>query len=523
MQKKFAESKNHFMFFMLFFLCSTLLVAGCGKEDHKASGQGEQTMDTDVVVVGSGATGLTAAIQARQLGLHVIVLEKNAWVGGTSAITEGYGGINSNFAEQKGFHYNVNEVFQAAENFHHWTNDSRLLKKYYEESGENANWLEGLGVKFGRIAKLGNNKFETWHTYEGGAQAFIHVLADTCHQLGGDILLETKGTELLLQDGKIAGIRAQQKNQRMIIHAPVVILATGGYADNPDMIRKLAKIDPATIADTGVPGRTGDGIQMALAIGASDRRLKGSLMVYGSAMKGVNKNANGKANPLYALARLPGMKVNQQGERFMDESLHFRDWGDAGNIQKQVGIAYMILSQRTIDQFRTSGVPGSASQTKMLQDPEFLPLFEKALTKENPHVFKAVSLAELAGKIGIDVNALQASVDRYNGFCQSGQDTDYGNKLLFPVNEGPYYAFKCETGIFSTFDGLEVTENAQVIDQNGRVIPGLYAGGSDAGGVNGESYEIGIVPGSQQGWAVASGRFAARDAFRYIKVEGEKQ
>jgi fumarate reductase flavoprotein subunit len=508
MLKGLMEGKN--VLTVAIVLTIAMLLPGCGGSDSKKM---SNTMSADVVVVGSGTTGLSAAIQAKQLGLTVMVIEKNAMVGGSSSQTEGYGGLNSNFAAKQGVSYNVRDVFFAAEEYHHWANDQALLLKLYETSGDSANWLESLGVKFSRLAKLGTNKFNTWHAYAGSGKQFIKTLADNCKKMGIDILLETRGTELIMKDGKVAGIKARQNSGgSLTINAPVVVLATGGYSDSPEMLKNVAKVDPETIVSKGVPGRDGDGIRMALAVGASDKRLKGTLMNFGPSVKGV-----GHTDPVNRLAQLPILFVNQQGNRYIDESVRMRDWGTSGNAQRQQGMVYSIMTKKTLDRLMREGVKGgSAGITKALTMPDFYDRFTKTMEKRKDSFFVADSLSELAEKLNIDKAQLQATVDRYNGFCQTGIDLDYGNKFLFPVDDGPYYGIKFGIGIYSTTDGLEVTTDAQVLDKAGKVIPGLYAGGSDAGGTNGESYDVSVVPGSQQGWAVNSGRYAAKDAARYL-------
>lgn len=498
-------------------LMATLLLQGCSGSGDNAKSNGEgnakgETMSTDVVVVGSGATGMSASIQAKQLGLDVIMLEKNGSLGGSSNSAEGYGGINTNFAKKQGIHYDVKKVFKEAQDFHHWATNPELLMKYYQSSGETGNWLESLGVKFDMLAPNGTNKFNTWHLYhrdQPTTNSLVASLSDNAKKLGVKIMLETRGKELIMKDGKVAGIKAEKSDGGTLsIKAPVVILATGGYANNPKMIEKYAKIDGDVVVDVGVPGRTGDGINMALKVGASDKRLKGTLMNFGAAMKG-----QPTYGPINMVGWMPLLKVNQEGFRFEDESVVERDWGTAGNAQKQQGYVYHIVTKDTLDGFIKNGFPTWTNKM-----PNFYDDLNKALEKNKDSVFKADTLEELADKMKIDKANLEATVNKWNEFAKTGVDKDFGlpAKYLYPVEKGPYYGFKFGLGIFATTDGLEVTPDAQVLDKKGKVIPGLYAGGGDAGGLNGETYDVNIVPGSQQGWAVNSGRFAAKDAKRYI-------
>lgn len=512
MNRRFVRNKLFSMITLIILILSTLLQGCSGVTNNEKSDTASKnkTMSTDVVVVGSGATGLSASVQAKQLGLNVILLEKNGTIGGTTNVAEGYGGINTNFAVKAGYQYNVKDIFNDAESFHHWANNPEILLKYYESSAETGNWLESLGVKFEGIMANGANKYNTWHFYEGLGKNVTQTLSDNAKKMGVKILLETRGKELIMKDGKVAGIKAQKSDGgNLTIKAPVVILATGGYAGNPDMVKKYAKVDPEQVVDAGVPGRTGDGINMALKVGASDTRLKGSLMVFGAYMKGLD--IYGAVN---SFGWVPVLRVNQDGKRFADESLSLIDWGTNGNILKQQRAIYQIVSKDTLDHYVNEGFPDWIGKM-----PNFYEELDKVMRNKKGRIFIADSLDELADKINVNKTQLKATVDQYNGYSKTGVDLQFGKnaEYLLPVENGPYYAFKYQTGYFATTDGLDVTTDAQVLDKKGKVIPGLYAGGGDAGGCNGETYDVSVVPGSQQGWAVNSGRFAAKHAAVYLK------
>lgn len=499
-------------------LLAALLLQGCS--DSKSTKSSEtsakgKTMSTEVVVVGSGSTGVSAAVQAKQLGLKVIMIEKNPGLGGTSAITEGYGGINTTMQAQQGIHYDPKDVLLKAEDYHHWFADANLLMKYYESSGETFSWLQSLGVKFTGLRNLGANKLNTWHLYDGGGKELTQTLADAAKKMGVKVLTDTRGKELIMKDGKVAGIKAiKSDGSTLTIKAPVVIMATGGYADNSDMLKKYAKVDPNNVIDAGIPGRTGDGINMALNVGASDKNLKGGLMAFGAMMKGAPYGGtlhNG-------IGRQPLLRVNQDGNRFVDESLLARDWGGYGAAHRQQRTVYQIVSKANLDSFVKDKFPRDMTPGGKI--PTFMDDLNKYMKKGNGHVFTANTIEELANKLHMDKTQLKTTVDQYNGYSKTGVDSQFGKdpQFLIPLGEsGPYYAFKLELGYYATTDGLAVTTDAQVLDKKGKVISGLYAGGGDAGGLNGESYDVSLVPGSQQGWAVNSGRFAAKDAAKYLK------
>lgn len=501
----------------VFAIFLAFVLVGCSQpttNNDKSVSKDVEVFEADVIVVGTGAAGLSASVQASVDGLKVIALEKNGFTGGSTNSAEGYGAINSNYAKEKGYNYDVREIYHAAQEFHHWQTDEALVWNTYIQSGDNANWLQEQGVNFATIAANGNNKYMTWHFYDGGESheavgtTFVNILTEKAKENGAEIHLNTTGKELIMEDGKIAGIKAVKDGKEVIYKAKVVILATGGYADNPEMLTKLAHMNGEEVADMGVAGRTGDGINMALEVGASTRRLKGTLAAYGPSMPMYSVYS-----PMNMVGWMPLLGVNRSGNRFGDESYILRDWGTAGAIQKQHGVSFKIVTESSLKDFEKNGFP-----TWMQQIEEFRETLEKELEANPEYIMKADTIEELAKKMGVDPVNLKQTVDHYNELVKSGKDTDFNKapEFLFPVEEGPFYAFKFLTGIFNTTDGLEITTNAEVLNTEGKVIPGLYATGSDAGGLNGETYEVSIVPGAQQSHAVNSARNAARSAKIYL-------
>lgn len=418
--------------------------------------------------------------------------------------------MNSDLQKSKGVAIDVNEAILRSQEYHHWISDYKIVKKYYEQSAQTINWLQSLGVKFADVLSMGPS-YTTWHMYEGGGSSMVKVLVEKAQSLGATLILDAPGTEILMKDGKVSGIKSQLKNSKtLIIHAPVVILATGGYAGNTEMIQKYAGVAPDNIVDSGIAGRDGDGINMALAVGASDRKLKGTLMVFGPIMRG-----DTFLSDLQNMACYQGfMQVNEDAQRFVDESLPGINFTSYGNARMQQNKVYEIFTEEDMQRLISEGNPLTQTQplTKLKEQ------MEKRAAQEPDRIFKADSVEALAEKTGLDKQALLNSVQVSNAACDLGKDEAFNKakEYLTPLKKGPFYAYRVDLGYFTTADGLEVNENAQVLDSAGQWIPGLYAGGSDAAGISGDSYDVGVAPGSQQGWAVNSGSFAAEDAALYL-------
>ncbi len=516
MFKKLAGRKQ-IAFVIIMLLLVIIMLPGCGsstKTDNSTDNAAGETMSTDVVVVGSGATGLSAAIQASQLGCGVILLEKNPTLGGTTSMAEGMAGINDEYAKSLGIPtYDLVEVLNKAEHYHHWKADPELLMRFYQNSADTIAWVQDLGVEFNIVQGMG---FKTHHTYEGMGKQFVKTMGTAAENLGVQIMTSTAGQELIMKDGKVAGIKAKAKDGSILtINAPVVILATGGYSTNTEMIKKYAGVDLEKIAYAGVPdSNNGDGINMALAVGASDKKLVGVIQYFGAFMDGDKFSSE-----LYNGMVQPMLRVNQDGKRFISESMNQMDPCMYGNAHVQQDAVYQIMTKADLDRFITQGAPSELpyyhANTPL---PDFLNQIDRIVKMDKGNVFVADSIDALADMIKVDKTTLKETIDRYNGYCETGKDLEFGKEAAFlsPIGDGPYYAFKLKCGYFCTNDGLEITPQAQVLDTNGQVIPGLYAGGNDTGGWCGDTYDIALIPGTTQGWAANSGRFAAEDAARYL-------
>ncbi|WP_020611120.1 FAD-dependent oxidoreductase [Sediminispirochaeta bajacaliforniensis] len=495
-----------------------LSLFSCSKAENVAT-LNNPDLHADVVVVGAGGAGLSAAIQARQLGLNVILLEKNGYPGGSTIMTEGMFAVGSHFQKEAGVKTSSRDILLSVEEYHHWIPDSTLLEKFFASSAETIDWLESLGVTFTGVSFMGDS-VQTWHLFKGKGEEYINSLHKAATKAGVNLMLETPGKELVMEEGKVKGIIAEKKDgTKLNIEAPVVILATGGYSDNPEMMRKYAGINPENAVQIGMPGRTGDGINMGIDVGADTSNL-GTVMYYGGNLKGVPYGTH-----LYtASAFQPTMVwVNQDGVRFADESIAGRNFSYSGNAIKGQDKVYSIMNKANLDYLVEKGcILGTGEYT--VTGTKLTDLYKEMneqLSKPDSGIFIADSLEKLATLIRVDKESLLTTMNNYNSYCEAGNDEEFdkASKFLVSMSEGPYYAFALEVGYFTTVGGLTVNKNAQVLDLDGNIIPGLYAAGSDAGGLYGDSYDVVYCAGSQQGWAVNSGRFAAKDAAIFLGKE----
>ncbi len=471
----------------------------------------EETWDADYVVVGSGICGLSSAVDAAERGLNVVLLEKNGFLGGTSSVAEMIFGVFTDMQKEAGFTEelgSVASIMKTTQEYHHYKTNALITRKFYEESSDNINWLNKQGVNFALVMGIGNS-YKTAHVYDGLGAKTIQTLGERAEALGVKVCKNTPGKELVMSDGKVTGIIADVEGKIVKINSKAVLLATGGYSDNAEMMKKYAHVDAAITKNAGVSGRDGDGIAMALAAGASEWKSMGAVMFFGAILKDDRFGTH-----LYSATSAPGFRFNEKGVRYADEVIDQVNFSHCGNIMAQQKASWGLYSKATLDDFVENGTQFGGGMYTLPGQPltDLYSEIEKNMSSEDPQVFYCETLEDVAKVAGVDYETLKDSVKKYDGYCETGVDEEFlkAAEYLIPVGEGPYYLFKQSLGYFTTSDGLYVNEFNQVLTADGNVIEGLFAGGSDAGGLQGDTYDVGICPGSQQGWGVQSGRVAAK-------------
>lgn len=472
---------------------------------------GDASEAADVVVLGSGGAGMAAAIQAAQEGLKVILLEKSGSTGGSSQCTEGVFGLNSKMQANEGYEYNIDQVLLDVMDFHHWRIDDALTRNYYELSGETIDWLQDLGIEFVMLMSLGG-KYVDWHVHANG-EKYMKSFAAAAESVGVDIRTGVSGKQLMMDDGKVSGIVADVGGEEVAIAAPVVVLATGGYSDSPELMEYFTGNNEAI--PLGMGGREGDGVLLGLSAGGSLGPIMGTIMYFG----GINKYDTFASTAYIGYVFEGVLWVNELGNRFVNEYFTMDCFSYLGNSILRQKKAYSIVPESYVETCMNEGcVIGSPARgipggSKL---PDMKDQFEQLLSHEDG-AWYAQTTEELAEKLGVPLENLQATIDQCNRDCDAGVDTLYGKdpSMLHKI-EPPFYAFEITAGYYTTVDGLLVDTDSRVLTEGGEAVPGLYAAGSDAAGTQGDTYDVQIAAGSQQGWAVNSGRLAAMHAKGYI-------
>jgi fumarate reductase flavoprotein subunit len=490
---------------------------GVRYEKSKGVNMGD-TLNTEVAVIGSGVSGLAAALTSAEGGAKVTVFEKQRSLGGTSNFFNGIFATESDMQRARFITYRRDEAFKNIMEYSHWRANPRLVRAIVNESAATITWLQREGVEF--IDAINNllDAPRTYHVVKGGGEAVVKALVMRNKEKEVNIVLATPVNKILRTGDSVDGILVEENGEETRVNAGVVIIASGGYANNKEWIKKYAGFDlDVNILPVGNVDKTGDGIRMAWEVGA-DKEGLGVLELF---RVGPTGPEFAMKSPIEYAVVQPDLWVDDRGERFCDESIGFYETsvGNASARQKG-GDTYSIFDSSTVRRLMEDGIdkshgldfPPGSRVLELARD------LARALENNSGEVFQAGSIRELADKIKVDPARLQATVDEYNGFCEKGHDDLFAKppKYLRPI-EGPnFYAVRARTIFLGTLGGIKINEKTEVMDKKEKAIPGLYAVGFDAGGMYGDSYCIRDASGLSSGFAINSGRIAGRNALKYL-------
>ncbi|MDO5531960.1 FAD-dependent oxidoreductase [Sutterella sp.] len=473
----------------------------------------DQTYESDIVVIGAGASGSAAAWAAAEKGLKVVTLEKSAMVGGTGKFSEGIFAVESQMQKDWNYGLTKDQAFTTIMNYGHWRGNAKMVRAFVNRSSDTIDWMIKNGVKFEKLFSNYPNGLYTWHIYEGRGAGWINNFIEKYKNAGQTLLLNTWGQKLITENGKVVGVEATNKNgDKITIRSKATIIATGGFFDNKEMREKYLRF--ANSDGLAQTGKTGDGIQMAWAVGGGKEGTEVQAS-YRPGPRGVSTT-----NHVSATAKQPHLWLTPKGERFCNEQIML-EWPFAGNALERIGgTMYVVYDQNTLDHMeKDSGIDLGVGvmvpvSTKLVN-------FEKewdAAVKAG-WAFKADTLDGLAKITGMDPAKLKKQVETYNASCAIRHDEEFAKdpKYMREVKTGPFYAIKSVASSLGTLGGIKANERFEVVTQEEDPIPGLYAAGNDVGGVYGDSYDL-LMAGSTVGFAVNSARIAVDSAEEYIKA-----
>lgn len=445
-------------------LLMALTAAGVKPEDIQAAEvvEGEkqdQELTCDVVVIGAGGAGLAAALSAKEKGANVLVLEKMSYAGGnTLKATGGMNAAETSVQKTLGIEDSVqtfiDDTMKGGKNL----NNPELVKKMAENSAAAIDWLASIGAPLPEVSFSGGATNKRIHRPEGGAAVgpyLVEKLHAQLEKVGIPLMLDTKASHILVENGKVVGVEAEQSGAKVTVHAKAVVLATGGFGANLAMCEQY---NPALkgFVTTNAPCATGDGLVMAEEVGASltdIEQIQIHPTVHQATSIMITESVRGGGAIL----------VNKGGERFFNE-MSTRDKVSAAVIAQEGSLAYLVFDQ---------------------QQRENLSAIEKYVT--NGLTVQADSVEELAKLIGCAPETLKKTVDTWNEAVKAKKDEAFGRDTGMDVSleKGPFYAIEIAPGIHHTMGGVTINTMAQVLNKDGAAIEGFYAAGEVTGGVHG--------------------------------------
>lgn len=444
----------------------------------------------DIVVIGAGGAGMAAAVQAHDDGVKkVVVLEKMPMVGGNTI--RATGGINAAETPQQaklGIKDSIEQMYKDTMKGGHNLNNPELVKVLCNNAKDAVQWLIKLGGNFNDVGFMGGATNKRCHRPTGGAAVgpeVVKTLYNAVEARKIDLRTDSQVVDLIVKNGAVAGVKVKGEDGKVYdINAKAVVNAAGGFAGNNAMVSKIIPRLKG-FATTNHPGATGDGLLLSEKVKAAfvdmDQIQTHPTVVETTGVM-VTEAVRGNGAVL----------INKEGKRFFDE-LNTRDAVSAAILKQTTGHAYMFFD----DDVRKSlkAIEGYIKMPGM--------------------VIQGKDLDEVAKNMGVPAANLKATMAQYAKDQAAGKDSCCGRtKMERPLNKAPYYAILVTPAVHHTMGGVKINTKAQVIDVNGKVIPGYFAAGEVTGGVHGGNR----LGGNAQADIIVFGRIAGDSAAAYAKA-----
>ena len=468
--------------------------------------------NTDFLIVGAGISGLAAAVQARQLDLNTIVIDKNGFVAGNGGGVEGIFGINTKMQKAAGIHAEKEDIISKEAELGQYRADGSFWVDLINNSADNIDWLVNLGVQLTKVDDYhGTCMFPTFHWFKEGfaSVGYVPYMKKKADELNVKFLLETSATSIIEEKGTIKGVYAKTPKGYIKINAKATLLATGGVGHNPDLLEQQGW-STKNIHYCSMPSNTGDGYQMAMSVGAMDMLKESPEFMMNYIQAFPHEGVHLYLDPINGFMSLPSggpvVFVNQDGRRFVNENVKKYNLLYQRMAIKATKVTYEIFTQRIFDKL-----------TKNVENAD--EILAKALKEnEGNSLFKANSISELAQKVNLPVAILSKTMKLYNSYCDNGKDLEFNKdkEMLVSMEDGPYYIARLDPSNLIGVGGIGSNRKFEVISNNFEKIPGLYASGMDSTMQYRDVYTI-TLGGSACAHNVNSGRQAAKNAKQYIQ------
>ena len=515
-----------------------------------AAFKADETVETEIVVIGAGAAGMMAAHVAAKNGAKVVLLEKGADMSAPNGFqVSGPFAVGTDVLKNKegGTTLVVDDVFNHVMDYSHWTPNPALMRRCLETSKDAVGELSAIGYEF----KEADFRFLTPFTGEKGGFHLILTKPDDRIKLweasiqkdGIDLHFDAKAVSYIVEGDKVVGVNVEEGKKKIAYKAKAVIMCAGGYLGNRDLQERFLKTRNLNVARGGESICTGDTILAAEQIGvALDKTFGYCPCEYG----GTNQKASRPAkqdkfeqNTAFKFGLYGCLQVDQEGKRFINEGLLCDFPMSYGSEQIILNAPwYSVVDQDYVDAMKTEGLykytTGKGATTERDENAWFIGNYFKQEKSERMlypvldtldadleegikegWAFKADTLKELGEHFGL--TDLEETVAKYNEYCDAGADPQFGCRpwYLSKVAKAPFYVTQNEPSAWSTFGGVRTDDDCNVLKPDNTPLPGLYAAGTDSGSLYYSPYYD--IPGYCYGLCIDSGYIAATEAVKYAK------
>lgn len=511
--------KKKLIVVLIFFLSLVLFLSGCGKnnegqspkrdqekqeqkaenKDGEAVSSASQTSYTsleelkdgyDLIIVGAGGAGMTAALEAKAKGLNPVIFEKMPIAGGnTLKASSGMNASETKFQKEQGIEDSNDVFFEETLKGGHGTNDQELLRYFVDNSSSAIDWLDSIGITLNNLTITGGMSQKRTHRPEDGSavgQFIVNGLVKNVQEQKIPLFVNADVIHITNQDGKVNGVKVvfNGKDEKTITSKAVVI-TSGGFGANMDLITQVRK-DLAGYVTTNQEGSTGDGIKLVEEQGGTTVDMdqiqihptveQSDSYLIGEAVRGEG-----------------AILVSSKGNRFTNE-LDTRD---------NVSAAINGLPEKSAFLIFDAGVKSRAKAIEQYEKMGF--------------VVEGKTIEKLAEKINVPKDALKSTLDTWNDAVGNKKDTEFGRTTAMDhdLSNKPYYAIKIGPGIHYTMGGVKINTNTEVLNKNGQPISGLYAAGEVTGGLHGQNR----IGGNSVGEIIVFGRQAGIQSAKFVNAQ----
>ena len=478
-------------------------------------------METELVVIAAGPSGLAAAVQAAENGINVIVCEKAAAVGGAANMGMGPLGIGTRYQREQMYDITVEKALNMFMEYTHYNVDARLVRRYFAQSAETIEWLEDKGVEFEGAFRYFPKSEPTWHIVKTDhgigprAASFMNkALYARALELGVQFLLETPAKKIQKDEvGRVCGVLAVDKDGGEVeISCKAAVLATGGAGANKQFILDETGYHHGDdLFSFAIPGIMGDGLRMAWEAGADHLPVR---IESAASIQGCDELPGSVAN----IFNQPNLLVNHTGKRIMNEEQMQNATFLSNAVSHQKGkVAFSIVDTTIVHGYIRDGVDVTSLVRADPDVSDFYDGLKMAEEKDYVSFYMADTIEDLARQAGINPENLKKTVETYNRYCDSIDEEFFKDpRFLRPLIKAPFFAARIRPSGYGTVGGIRINENCECLDKEFDPIPGLYAVGADACNIYDDSYMF-LLPGNSMGFAVNSGRIAGKEAAAYIR------